>query len=153
RVDGSLLYIGKAKRLRTRVRSYFQRRRRVPDRLLEMLTQARALDVEQTETAVEAALLEHDQIKRDRPPYNVAMAGDGGLFWATADFSSLAEQPDARHVVGPVIGARVLAGLEDLAAWIAASGPIAGAERACGAGALTTTTAAAARTAGAGAGA
>lgn len=119
RVDGSLLYIGKAKCLRTRVRSYFQRRRSVPDRQLEMLSQARALDVERTETALEAALREHDLIKAEAPPYNVALTS-GRVVWSSRDFRSLAEAPDDVHVVGPVIAPRALAGLGDLADWMRA---------------------------------
>ncbi|MEM9459782.1 MAG: nucleotide excision repair endonuclease [Myxococcota bacterium] len=40
RRDGSVLYVGKATSLRARVNSYFRQHRRVPDRTLEMLTQA-----------------------------------------------------------------------------------------------------------------
>ncbi|MCZ7677754.1 MAG: GIY-YIG nuclease family protein [Sandaracinaceae bacterium] len=77
RVDGSLLYVGKASSLKKRVTSYFTRKRKIPERTVEMLTQARRLEVTRTETTLEAALLEHDEIKAHAPAYNVALRGLG----------------------------------------------------------------------------
>lgn len=73
RATGELLYVGKAMCLRQRVNSYFQKQSRVPERTLEMLSQARDVEVTVTATTVEAALLESDEIKRQTPPYNVAL--------------------------------------------------------------------------------
>jgi DNA polymerase-3 subunit epsilon len=57
-----------------------------------------------TETALEAALLEADEIKRLAPPFNVALAADGRSVWfATADLSRLQEGPDRDHSVGPLV--------------------------------------------------
>jgi len=117
RVDGSLLYIGKARSLKKRVRSYFSKRRAIPDRTVEMLSQARALDVTRTETPLEAALLEQEEIKRRAPRYNVALQAERRRVWfATRDLRSIAEAPDDRHVVGPVADPRVLEGLPELLA-------------------------------------
>jgi len=117
RVDGSLLYIGKARSLRKRVRSYFSKRRAIPDRTVEMLSQARALDVTRTETPLEAALREQEEIKRRAPRYNVALQAEERRVWfATRDLRSLAEAPDERHVVGPIADRRLLDGLPELLA-------------------------------------
>lgn len=109
RVDGSLLYVGKAASLKKRVASYFNKRRNVPERTLEMLTQARRLEVTRTETVVEAALLEHDEIKAHAPPYNVALRG-----------SVLGFAPSDRALRGPawvpVIDPRIFRGLDELVA-------------------------------------
>ncbi len=103
RIDGSLLYIGKASSLKRRVASYFTRRRGIAERTLEMLTQARQLDVTRTETALEAALLEHDEIKAHDPPYNVALRADPTrIAFASFDLTSLSPHSDARHVLGPI---------------------------------------------------
>lgn len=109
RVDGSLLYVGKASSLKRRVASYFTRKRKIPERTVEMLTQARRLEVTRTETTLEAALLEHDEIKAHAPPYNVALRA-----------SALALAPSDRALRGaawvPVIDPRVFEGLDLLAA-------------------------------------
>jgi DNA polymerase-3 subunit epsilon len=81
RSSGDVLYVGKATSLRRRVNSYFQKQSDVPDRLLEMLTQARDLDVTPTATVLEAALLEHDEIKRLVPPFNVALVTGRRAAW------------------------------------------------------------------------
>src|SRR5207237_8658681 len=73
---GSVLYVGKAKTLRPRVRSYFQRSgdtRLGMDQLV-----ARIVDVEVivTGTEAEALHLEQNLIKRHRPPFNVRLRDD-----------------------------------------------------------------------------
>lgn len=75
RQNGDVLYVGKATSLKKRVNSYFGKQRRVSERHLEMLTQARDLEVTPTATPLEAALLESDEIKRLAPPYNRVLLG------------------------------------------------------------------------------
>ncbi|MCA9608247.1 MAG: GIY-YIG nuclease family protein [Myxococcales bacterium] len=119
RVDGSLLYVGKARSLKKRVRSYFTKstKRAIPERTLEMLSQARRLDVTRTETPLEAALLEQEEIKARSPRYNVALVADERSVWfASPRLDSIREAPDARHVVGPVGDAQVLAEVPALVA-------------------------------------
>ncbi|HXH97131.1 MAG TPA: excinuclease ABC subunit UvrC, partial [Gaiellaceae bacterium] len=71
-----VLYVGKAKSLRSRVRSYFQKTSdgRVQIRQLP----ARVADVEVivTGTEVEALHLEQNLVKRHRPPFNVRLRDD-----------------------------------------------------------------------------
>jgi excinuclease ABC subunit C len=74
--DGTVLYIGKAKSLRPRARSYFQAGggpRIAPDRLL---TRIADVDVIVTGTEVEALHLEQNLVKRYRPPFNVRLRDD-----------------------------------------------------------------------------
>ncbi len=73
RTNGDLLYVGKAKSLKQRVNSYFRAKAPHAEHTLEMLTQARGLDVTPTGSALEAAVLESDEIKRHSPPYNIAL--------------------------------------------------------------------------------
>jgi DNA polymerase III subunit epsilon len=73
RGNGDLLYIGKAKSLKRRVNSYFRPKATHAEHILEMLTQARKLDITRTGSALEAAILESDEIKRHSPPYNIAL--------------------------------------------------------------------------------
>jgi DNA polymerase-3 subunit epsilon len=109
RTDGSVLYVGKASSLRSRVNSYFRKQRGVPDRLLEMLSQARALTCEVTESTLEAALLEPDEIKRHRPPYNIALMDEPRHTWfTTRDLGERSAQPSSRHPLGPFTSAMTL---------------------------------------------
>jgi DNA polymerase-3 subunit epsilon len=102
RKDGSVLYVGKATSLHQRVNTYFQTSRGHKDRTLEMLAQARAVDVTPTGSALEAALLEPDEIKRLRPPYNVALQErDRRLGYWSWTLRGVGHVPDERHPHGP----------------------------------------------------
>src|SRR5262245_45497500 len=81
RTSGDVLYVGKAASLRHRVNSYFRKQHRVPERTLEMLSQARGISFDVTPTALEAALIEPDEIKQRRPPYNVALTIEDRTLW------------------------------------------------------------------------
>jgi excinuclease ABC subunit C len=72
---GSVLYVGKAKSLRSRVRSYFRGgdSRLGLDRLIERVEQ---IEVIVTSTEVEAFHLEQNLIKRYRPTFNVRLRDD-----------------------------------------------------------------------------
>src|SRR5262249_7957574 len=84
RTSGDVLYVGKAASLRHRVNSYFRKQTGVPERTLEMLSQARGISFDVAPSALEAALLEPDDIKQHRPPYNVALTIGGAAFWVPA---------------------------------------------------------------------
>src|SRR5690348_14026096 len=73
---GDVLYVGKAKSLRPRVRSYFQSTtdgraqiRLLPERVAD-------LEVIVTGSEVEALHLEQNLVKRHRPPFNVRLRDD-----------------------------------------------------------------------------
>jgi excinuclease ABC subunit C len=72
---GTVLYVGKAKSLRARVRSYFRGgdSRLGLDRLVERVEQ---IEVIVTSTGVEAFHLEQNLIKRYRPTFNVRLRDD-----------------------------------------------------------------------------
>ena len=72
---GTVLYVGKAKSLRARVRSYFRGgdARLGLDRLIERID---AIEVIVTSTEVEAFHLEQNLIKRHRPTFNVRLRDD-----------------------------------------------------------------------------
>jgi DNA polymerase-3 subunit epsilon len=102
RTDGSVLYVGKAASLNHRVNSYFRKQNGVPERSLEMLSQARAISFEMTPSPLEAALLEPDEIKRHRPPYNVALTiRHRALWFASPDLSARSLKPSPHCPLGP----------------------------------------------------
>jgi excinuclease ABC subunit C len=74
--DGSVLYVGKAKNLRNRVRTYFQKSRQRDGRIEVMVKKAIDVDVIITDTEVEALILENNQIKELQPRYNVNLRDD-----------------------------------------------------------------------------
>ena len=109
RRDGSVLYVGKAASLHHRVNSYFQKQHSVHERLLEMLSQARAISFQVTPTPLEAALLEPDEIKRHRPPYNIALTTQDRALWFTSpDLSGRRHQPSRHCPLGPFASAETL---------------------------------------------
>ncbi len=73
---GSILYVGKAKRLRNRVRSYFQSSRNQDGRLRLMISKIDDLEVIVTDSEAEALILENNLIKRHQPRYNVMYRDD-----------------------------------------------------------------------------
>jgi DNA polymerase-3 subunit epsilon len=109
RTSGDVLYVGKAASLRRRVNSYFRKQRGVHERTLEMLSQARALSFEVTESPLEAALLEPDEIKRHRPPYNEALTeGARSVWFAAPDLSARSPHASPSCIVGPFPSAELL---------------------------------------------
>ncbi len=109
RTDGSVLYVGKAASLHHRVNSYFRKQNGVPERLLEMLSQARAISFDVSPSPLEAALLEPDEIKRHRPPYNVALTVQDRALWFTSpDLSTRSSQPSPHCPLGPFASAETL---------------------------------------------
>jgi excinuclease ABC subunit C len=71
-----LLYIGKAKRLRNRVRSYFQHLRGHDGRIRVMIKKIDDLDVIITDSEAEALILENNLIKKHHPRYNIMYRDD-----------------------------------------------------------------------------
>ena len=109
RTDGSILYVGKAASLHHRVNSYFRKQNGVPERLLEMLSQARAISFDASPSSLEAALLEPDEIKRHRPPYNVALTiQDRALWFTSPNLSTRSSQPSPHCPLGPFASAETL---------------------------------------------
>jgi DNA polymerase-3 subunit epsilon len=109
RTDGSVLYVGKAASLHHRVNSYFRKQHGVHERALEMLSQARAISFEVTPSALEAALLEPDEIKQHRPPYNIALTIHHRALWfASPDLTARSREPSPHSPLGPFASSETL---------------------------------------------
>ena len=74
--EGTVLYVGKAKNLRSRVRSYFQDGRPREARIQALVKKIRDVEVIVTDTEAESLLLENNLIKRFKPRYNVLLKDD-----------------------------------------------------------------------------
>jgi excinuclease ABC subunit C len=79
-VDEVVLYIGKAKNLRSRVSSYFQPSSNLEvsrgPHIAEMIAKVKSVDYLETESEVDAMLREARLIKDIRPPYNIDLLDD-----------------------------------------------------------------------------
>ena len=73
---GRLLYVGKAKSLRPRVRSYFQQGGDSRSGIAGLVSRIADLEVIVTGNEVEALHLEQNLVKRHRPPYNARLRDD-----------------------------------------------------------------------------
>jgi DNA polymerase III epsilon subunit-like protein len=102
RSTGDLLYVGKAKSLKHRVNSYFHKRGRHAEHTLEMLSQAQKLTTTVTETALEAAVRESDEIKSQSPPYNRALQpNERQLHFYSQSLKNKKTVPNSRYPLGP----------------------------------------------------
>jgi excinuclease ABC subunit C len=73
---GDVLYVGKAKSLRPRVRSYFQRGGDGRAQIAQLPGRVDDIEVIVTGSEVEALHLEQNLVKRHRPPFNVRLRDD-----------------------------------------------------------------------------
>lgn len=71
-----LLYIGKSKKLRSRVRSYFQEGQKHSHRIQLMVRQVSEIEFIVTDTEAEALALEANLVKQHQPHFNVLLKDD-----------------------------------------------------------------------------
>ncbi|MEG3917580.1 excinuclease ABC subunit UvrC [Microcoleus sp. T3_A4] len=71
-----ILYIGKSKKLRNRVRSYFRESQNLSPRIAMMVQQVREIEFIATDTEAEALALEANLVKQHQPYFNVLLKDD-----------------------------------------------------------------------------
>ena len=74
--DGRVIYVGKAKSLRSRLSSYFQNPRNLHPRTAQMVATAANVEWIQVRNDVEALMLEYNLIKQHLPRFNVRLIDD-----------------------------------------------------------------------------
>ncbi len=74
--QGRLLYVGKSKRLRDRMRSYFGSPRSLNGKTRRLVSHIADFEIIITQSELEALLLEMNLIKQHRPPYNILLKDD-----------------------------------------------------------------------------
>ncbi len=70
---GDVLYCGKAKNLRSRVKSYFSSQHLLPIKTRRLVAQIRQIDWIIVDNEIEALLLENRLIKQHQPKYNIVL--------------------------------------------------------------------------------
>ncbi|MGC1679673.1 MAG: exonuclease domain-containing protein [Candidatus Binataceae bacterium] len=114
---GDILYIGKARRLRDRVSSYFNSA--VNAKTAELISHVYKIDTRLTTSALEAALLEARLIRELKPTYNRMLKSAAPAYFIKLDMMDdfprivLTTKMTARHGVmhlGPFIGRKSLDG-------------------------------------------
>ena len=110
---GDVLYVGKARTLKSRVTNYTQVAR-LPKRLQRMVAQTRSMTIVTTRTEAEALLLEAQLIKRFRPAYNVLLRDDKSfpfiLLREDHAFPRIQKHRGARRIKGQYYGPFASAG-------------------------------------------
>jgi excinuclease ABC subunit C len=74
--DGRVIYVGKAKSLRSRLNSYFQDPKNMDVRKAQMVEMAESVEWMQVRNDVEALMLEYSLIKQHRPRFNIRLRDD-----------------------------------------------------------------------------
>ena len=74
--DGKIIYVGKAKILKNRVRQYFQKNKNHSPKVVAMVKKIFDFETIITQTEVEALILESNLIKKFRPRYNILLKDD-----------------------------------------------------------------------------
>jgi excinuclease ABC subunit C len=74
--EGKTIYVGKAKALRNRVRTYFQASRTADFKLDQLRTEIADVDFIIVDNEMEALALENNLIKQYKPKYNILLRDD-----------------------------------------------------------------------------
>ena len=75
-LQGKIIYVGKARSLRSRVRSYFQESRPLDLKTEKLISEIVNLEFIVTDNEVEALILESSLVKKNQPRYNVHLKDD-----------------------------------------------------------------------------
>ena len=74
--QGKIIYVGKAVNLQSRVKSYFRKDLELGPKTVKLVENIEDMEILETESEVDALLLEAELIKRLKPKYNVLLRDD-----------------------------------------------------------------------------
>ena len=85
--DGTVVYVGKANSLKTRLKTYFSNPLKLTPKIRKMVSVASNFEYIITETETEALILENTLIKRHQPSYNARLKDDKSYPYIKIDLS------------------------------------------------------------------
>ena len=100
---GVVLYVGKAKSLKSRVRSYFSGSHDLEPKTQKLVSLIYDLEYILTDTEVEALMLENNLIKRYQPRYNIMLRDDKNYQFIKIDYSEQIPQIYTTRKIGSSI--------------------------------------------------
>ncbi len=74
--EGTLIYVGKAKSLKKRVSSYFNKNTGVNRKTKRLVSEIKAIEITLVNSEFDALLLENNLIKQNQPKYNILLKDD-----------------------------------------------------------------------------
>ncbi len=84
---GDTIYVGKARNIQNRVRSYFQSSKDKKAKTLALINEINSLDLTITNNELEALLIEQRKIKEFKPKFNIQFKDDKGYPWIKVETS------------------------------------------------------------------
>lgn len=112
---GEIIYVGKAKRLKNRVTSYFRGVEKHAAKVYRMVEQVEDFDYIVTDSEFEALVLECSLIKLHSPKYNILLKDDKGYHYVRVTNEpypriqlALQKQNDTAEYIGPFISSMVV---------------------------------------------
>jgi len=94
-----IIYIGKAKNLKKRIASYFQKKEGLDNKVKVMLKRAHSLNYIIVDTEYDALLLENSLIKKWQPRYNILLKDDKTFPWICIKNEAFPRVFSTRHII------------------------------------------------------
>ena len=110
--NGDILYVGKAKNLRSRVQSYFNSDHKGSVKTRYLVEKIEEINFQLTESDIEAFILENNLIKKHRPKYNIRLKDDTSYPYIIVDknhhfprleYRRRVKKDQSREVFGPFV--------------------------------------------------
>lgn len=96
--DKKIIYVGKAKNLRSRVSSYFQKTKKSP-KTASLVKKIRAIETRTVNSEMEALILENNLIKEHLPKYNILLRDDKNFLYLRITKENLPKMEITRRLV------------------------------------------------------
>jgi len=87
-INGEIIYIGKAAKLKRRVSQYFQKNRYRDPKTQALVSEIYDLDWMEVDSEIDALFLEAELIRRYLPKYNILLRDDKSLVYIRIDYDS-----------------------------------------------------------------